>query len=340
MAKVLVTGANGFAGRSICKVLALHGYQVYALVRKISVHTQLFVNNPRITLLQGDLSSAEALFDLLEKNEIEHVIHSAAVVSDWGPKEIFYEVNVNGTRRLLEASRLAAIKNFLYISTIDVLDYKHGKHTVLSETTPYTSSGHPYQKTKLLGELAAVDSREYFKVVILRPAWLFGPGDKTLIPEIIHNLKQGFLLLPGKKDTYIPLLYVENFAFFVRNVLDRIDGLPSGTKMNLCDDAKITWRQFVTFFKPACNAKAVVVNIPYVLGYVASLLFENYHRLLGIKTRPMITRSSLSMVTSSLEVDSSSMKQHLDNGFLSFEKAMDRTVAWFNINYCLRKEVH
>ncbi|OGY45807.1 MAG: hypothetical protein A2744_01590 [Candidatus Buchananbacteria bacterium RIFCSPHIGHO2_01_FULL_44_11] len=335
MPKIFITGSTGFLGRYICQEFSQRGYEVFALTRKNSNKTALL--NNKVNIIEGDLDNEKTIYSCLRDNNIEQVIHAAAIVSDWGPRHIFHSINVRGTEKLLDACKRAKIKLFIYISTIDVMDYRR-HHQVLAESFPYTKSKHNYQWSKTIAEVKSLLASDYFKVVVLRPAWIFGEGDKTLFPEIIHTLKQGLLPLPGKRGVYIPLIYVRNLAKFIGDIVSQIESLPSSIKINVSDDVKITWKQLIEILRKNFNPRALVINVPYSLSYIVAVILELLYRLLNIKTRPTLTTGSLPMLASSMEIDTTLMKKFLKSPLIPFESAISSTLAWHKVNLVSRKK--
>ncbi|MET0387835.1 MAG: aminotransferase class III-fold pyridoxal phosphate-dependent enzyme, partial [Polyangiales bacterium] len=115
----LVTGATGFIGGHLAERLAREGYPVRCLVRPSS-DTRL-LDALGVELLEGDLTDATSLQRAAEG--CRYVVHSGAMVSDWGTQREIAAVNVLGTRHVLEAAARAGVERFIHVSTTDV--YRH-----------------------------------------------------------------------------------------------------------------------------------------------------------------------------------------------------------------------
>lgn len=334
MSKIFVTGTNGFLGGYVAEELNRRGHEVFGLIRK---HPDFLKVSNNIKLLVGDLNSKELIYSYLSQNNISIIIHTAALVSDWDSKSKFYETNVTGTENLLDAAKRANIKAFINISTIDVMHYSRKKHNILLELTDYTNSKHHYQRTKTIAEVRALELTSYFKVITLRPAWIFGPKDKILFPEIIRSLNSGILPFPGKGDAYIPLIYVENLTNFIADIVDEIHILPNTLKINLSDDTKITWMELINLLMKNFNPKSKIIHTPYFIAYIIAFIFQFFYHIFKIKNRPPLTTISLTMLTSSIEVNNGLMKKYSKTKRVPFEEAMRRTIEWFRVYHSVSK---
>jgi len=326
MKRIFVTGASGFLGSYICHALLERGYAVYGLVRELPSHENLIQS---VRYLEGSLDEKEKISSFLKENLLEMFVHTAAFVSDWGRKHIFYDTNLKGTENMLEASKEAGLKAFIHISTIDVMHYDRRGHHTLSELTNYSKSRYYYQNSKTLAEIKALEYSLYYKVVAIRPAWIFGPGDKTLFPEILKNLRQGFLLLPGKKNTYIPMVFAGSLSQFIVDLVDQIESLPNNLKINVADESAITWRELIDLLRKKFYPHAIVLNVPYRICFLLAVIIESLYKIFGIQKRPVLTTGSLPMVASSISVDRSLMKEFLILERPNFEETLQSTIRWY-----------
>jgi nucleoside-diphosphate-sugar epimerase len=207
---VLVTGANGFTGSYLCKHLAERGDNVRALVRATSKLDLL--KNLDVELVYGDLANGAIDNALAAKLKgVEVVYHIAATYRTEGvPKKYFWQVNVEGTRHILEAARRANVARFVHCSTVGVQG--EIKNPPATEEAPYRP-GDVYQESKMEGEQLA---RRFFQEhrlpgVVVRPVGIYGPGDTRFLKlfKFIYNRK--FRMLGSGRVLY-HLTYVEDLA--------------------------------------------------------------------------------------------------------------------------------
>jgi len=205
---VLVTGATGFVGSHLIKRLMADGYGVRALVRK---GRQIGGLDSRVEVVYGDIRDPLSLDGAVRG--IDMVYHTAALVREAGvPDHLFYEVNVMGTRHLLEISHRYGIRRFIHISTCGV----HGnvQNPPATEDSPFMPED-IYQKTKLEGERVVMDFRKKgLPTVIIRPTGVYGPGDRRLL-KLFRLIKERRFFMVGSGETLFHPVYID----------DLIDGL-------------------------------------------------------------------------------------------------------------------
>ena len=115
--RVFLTGATGFIGSHLIDRLVEDCYNLTALIRETSDLTFLPID--KITLHKGDLRDKNSLIDAMSDCNV--VIHAGAMTSDWGDKKEFYDINVNGTKNVLEAAKSNGINQILFISSTEYL---------------------------------------------------------------------------------------------------------------------------------------------------------------------------------------------------------------------------
>lgn len=191
--RVAVTGASGFCGGHTARAAADRGADVVCLGRRpgpVGRHVAWDATRD-----EPDLAGADI------------VIHLAAAVGDPadGPavEAAFHAVNVDGTRRLLDA---AAGRPVVWVSSSSVYDPRTGR-APLVEDDPVGGQLSAYGRTKAAGERVALAGG----AVVLRPRAVYGPGDPHLLPRLRRAVRAGRLLMPGP-DVRLSLTAVENLA--------------------------------------------------------------------------------------------------------------------------------
>ena len=121
MVKCFVTGATGFIGSHITRLLTEKGHDVDVLVRKTSSR-DLIEGLPVDTVI-GDITDPDSLFAGISE-DTEWLFHNAARMSDWGAKPRQWPINVGGTRNILEAARKKDIEQFIYTSSTALIRSK------------------------------------------------------------------------------------------------------------------------------------------------------------------------------------------------------------------------
>lgn len=214
--KVALTGASGYTGGHILKHLLARGDAVKALVREASVTRELRASGAEI--VTGRLGNAEDAQRLVEG--CDAVMHVAAVYRTAGHPDSYYrEVNVEGTRRLLEAALAAGARRFVHTSTVGV----HGdvKNPPIDETGPIAPSD-IYQETKAEADALA---REFgrthgLEVAIVRPAAIYGPGEARLL-KVFKGIARGRYAVVGTGRPHYHLVYIDDLVDGFLRALDR-----------------------------------------------------------------------------------------------------------------------
>jgi UDP-glucose 4-epimerase len=204
---ILVTGANGFVGQHLCKILNQRGMSPSALLRKRSPA----LNVKKQFVVEDFLKNSEWK-EILQG--IDVVIHTAGLAHVTGrPDEDYYAINTHTTEKLaLECAKLG-VKRFVYISSIYAIFGGHSNPCVLTLDSPCTPET-PYGKSKLLAEekLRTIEKKTGLEIVIVRPPLVYGPNALGNIRMLARAIKKGipfpFARVKNKRD----MVYVENLA--------------------------------------------------------------------------------------------------------------------------------
>lgn len=301
-----VTGANGFIGSNLVKRLVKEGYFVKALVRAPN-RADTLKDLPNVELIIGDITNELTYNYALKGTDI--VYNTAGVVTDWAPKKQYYDVHVLGLRKLLDAAVANKVRRFIHISTVAVLE-KNMRDIPVKDDSPFTKSKNYYDDSKLKGERLALQYalEKKIEVIAIRPAWVYGRGDTTLMPEIAYQTKKGSMVLVHNDHVFLPLVHVENLcdALILAASKDGVNG-----EAFLISDGEITWKELSDRIAEAVKGKKPTLIIPYKLAYAAGAIMETLGKLLGSKNRPLLTRTAAEMVGVSIIIDANKIRDQL-----------------------------
>ncbi len=302
--RVLVTGAAGLLGRSLVGRLLSRGYEVVALIHK----TKLDMDAPLLKQVIGDVTDITSLEKCM--HGVEVIFHVAGVVTDWAPEHLYYDVHVGGTKNILNVAKTYNINNIIYVSTIDI--FAHEKVRDINENSPFTHSRAPYRQSKLLAYKILLDeaAKTSIRPKILCPAWIYGPRDKIFIAEIIKQLKARSFMYIGKKDNFLPLVYADNLAGLMVDLI-KFDLRQKSSITFLVSDISMTWEEFI---KGICDLKQIPYpkfSLPYGIAYPLGYLMELLSQALGRKERPLLTRTAVETVGKSIKVDTTKIRHTL-----------------------------
>ena len=197
---IAITGASGHIGVNLCRFLVREGYSVRALIHKNSASLE----GIPIEKVRGDLMDLASLCAFVEDTDI--VFHAAGVISirRQGIKDVF-EINVNGTRNILTASKRASVKRVIHFSSIHAL-CQDPLDKILDETRPLAFNDRMgYSRSKAYAEKEVLDAvRQGLDAVILSPTAVVGPEDHepSLMGRALILMSLGKLpfLVPGGYD--------------------------------------------------------------------------------------------------------------------------------------------
>ena len=209
----LVTGAGGFVGGYMVRLLAEKGLRVRAMVRDASKATDLKALEG-VEVIEADLCDENSLAAAVEG--VVGVYHIAALFRQAGhPDAVFRAVNIDGTKKMLDASIAAGVRRFIHCSTVGVLG--HIDTPPADEKTPY-NPGDIYQETKMDGEKLALDYFRDGKMsgVVIRPAMIYGPGDERTL-KLFRMISKGKFFYVGKGMASVHWIDVRDLvhAFFL-----------------------------------------------------------------------------------------------------------------------------
>jgi len=210
--KILITGANGFIGSAVLKLLLNKGYEVRAMVRKGSDKRNF--SNLNTEVIEADLLDQPSLKRAVKG--CDHLFHIAADYRLWIPDpKNMYKTNVDGTKALMMAALEQSISKIVYTSSVAVLGV-HDDGTPADETTPSTlddMQGH-YKRSKYLAEesVKEIIKKESAPITIVNPSTPVGPGDIKPTPTGLIVLDTIQQRMPAYVDTGLNIVHVDDVA--------------------------------------------------------------------------------------------------------------------------------
>lgn len=184
---IAVTGGTGFVGRHVLGLLAASGQSVRALARRPEALSGL----AGVTAVEGSLSDTNALRHLCDGADA--ILHLAGAIS--GSATHMREVNLIGTRNLLQAADRTSAKRLVHVSS-------------LAAREPGLS---PYGATKAGGEQEVNAAARGISTLIIRPPAVYGEGDLATLP-LLKALTSGTAVLPGTAGARFSLIHAEDLA--------------------------------------------------------------------------------------------------------------------------------
>lgn len=284
MSDIFVTGGSGFIGGRLIERLCGEGHAVRALARSEAAASR--VRERGAEARAGDLSDTEAMRAGAEGCQI--AFHAAAHLGDWGTREEFERVNVQGTRNALEACSRAGVRRFVHVGTEAAL--MAGRPLVqVDESAPLRpDSPVLYSATKAKAELAVrAADRDGFETVVVRPRFVWGRGDTTLLPSMSAMVRAGRFAWIGTGSHLTATTHVENTVEGL--VLAARHGRP-GEAYFVSDGEPVVFREFVGELLETQGLRAPTRSIPKPVAAALAGAGELAWRLLPLPGRPPLTR--------------------------------------------------
>ena len=277
MAKVLVTGASGFTGSQLANELARRGNSVRALVRKTSDLKLLDQQHENLQLVYGDLRDEVSIDNAIAG--VDHVYHVGALYrvakhSD----QTYWDVNVGGTKHVLEASAKHDVSRVLHCSTIGV----HGgvDEIPANEDSAFSPSD-IYQITKLEGEkLASQAIQNGQPVSVVRPAGIYGPGDLRFL-KLFSMVKSGRFVMFGSGNTFMHMVFIDDLVHGMIQAVEHPDGV--GKTMILAGDEYVTLNKLVSLVAAATTSPHRTWKLPMWPLMAAATMCEFACKPVGIE---------------------------------------------------------
>lgn len=321
----LVTGASGFLGSHVARLLAERGDRVRVLLRPTS-DTKLLDGLP-VERVSGDLREPASLDQALV--DVSSVYHVAADYRLWvrEPREI-YASNVQGTRNLLEAARRARVSKFIYTSTVGTLAVPQGE-SLPDESTATTLDemiGH-YKRSKWLAEQEARNALAAgLPVIIVNPTTPVGPGDAKPTPtgRIIVDFLNG--RMPAYVDTGLNFIAVEDAA--AGHLLAAERGRIG--ERYILGGENLTLKQAVDIVARVSGRPAPRMRIPHVVALAAAHANSALSRLTG--REPRIPLDGVRMARHSMFVNTAKARRELGFSPGPVAAALERAVRWYEAN--------
>ncbi len=322
--RIVVTGATGFIGCQLAQILARLGHDVVATGRAAST-----VETARLERLQkagvrvdvGSLLDPGFAATLSKASEI--VIHLAAAQHEGNvPDSYFRDINVGGTRLLLEAAIGAGTRRFVYGSTIGVYGAASDQElTELSATRPENI----YAATKLEAEQVVSAHSSQIETCIGRISETYGPGDFRLL-KLFRAIDRGAFVVLGSGENVRQVIYVDDLAACLLRAAEHPGAV--GQTFVFAGSEVMTTNAMVAQIAVALGRRPPRVRIPVWPFRAAAAVLEGTLRPLGIQ--PPLTQRRLDFFTKSFMFSTAKYREVL--GFVprvSFAEGAAATADWY-----------
>src|SRR3954451_15320639 len=301
-----VTGGSGFIGGRLIDRLGSEGWSVRALARsdRSAESVRLLGAEP----VRGDIAQVDSVRE--GASGCTHAFHAAAHVGDWGPRAAFVRDNVLGTRNALAGCATAGVGRFVHVGTEAAL--LAGQPLVNADESLPLRPDSPslYPSTKALAEQAVRQANRpgEFETVVVRPRFVWGPGDTTIVPSLVKAVKSGQFRWIGGGRHKTSTTHVDNVAEGLWLGATKGAG---GAAYFVTDGEPVVFRDFVTRLLETQGLEAPDGGLPLPIARAVAAAGEAAWRALPLPGAPPVTRMTLWVSSLECTIDISRARSDL-----------------------------
>ncbi len=324
--KALVTGGGGFLGSALVRALLSRGDQVRQIARNAYPELEALGAEG----VRGDITDAAATAKACAGVDV--VFHTAAKAGGWGDPKEFEAINITGTDHVIAGCRAAGVKALVHTSSPSVV-HRHADIEGADESLTYAThfTAH-YPRTKAISEQHALASG--LPVIALRPHFIWGPGDRHLLPRLLDRARAGRLRQVGSRDVKTDTVYIDNCVdahlLAAEKLLARSDSKPEAKVYFVSDDAPIGVWSMANRLLAAAGAPGVGKPVPAWLAYGLGATLEGVHALFGLEREPLMTRFAASELSHAQWYRIDAIKRDLGyRAKVSIDEGLTRVAEWY-----------
>src|SRR5438132_9427850 len=325
----LITGATGFVGGHLAEACAGRGHKVRTIAR-VGSDTAL-LDRIGAEIIRGDILDAQAVRQAVDGADV--IIHCAAKVGDSGPVDEYRTVNVEALQGILEACKGKPLSRFVHLSSLGVYEARHHHGTDESEPLPTTHLD-GYSQSKVEADQLALEYQRKHGVplVVLRPGFVYGPRDRTVLPRLIKRMTNGKVHYLGGDQRALNTIYIGNLIEAVFLAVEKPEAV--GQVYNLTDGEAVTKRRFFEAVADGMGLPRSKQILPrWLAAIVARILERRMRRAVARGQQPLITPAQFKFLLLNLDFSIEKAKREL--GYrprFNFDQGMRETLAWYKQN--------
>jgi nucleoside-diphosphate-sugar epimerase len=269
--KYVIIGGSGFVGSFLIKEL------IDCNVRNIDKNPSPFFNN--ITEIGDIRFSNQINFN----KEFETVVLLAAEHrDDVSPISLYYDVNVQGTRNVLDKMDEFCIKNLIFTSSVAVYGLNKNNPDESHIHDPFNHYGKSkWEAEKVIKEWYEKDPNGK-SVTILRPTVIFGERNRGNVYNLLKQISSGKFMMIGKGQNKKSMAYVGNVVAFIK---DKLEKKETGYQVfNYADKPDFNMNELVSVIEQKMNLNIPRISIPYFIGMIGGYCFDIFSKITGKKT--------------------------------------------------------
>jgi len=327
----LITGGTGFIGSRLALACAARAKKVRVLAQRNTPAERQNcqeLEQHGITIVEGSVTDRAAVARACDGVDV--IYHLAAAQHEANvPDKHYYDVNVEGTRNLLEAAVRAGVRHFVHGSTIGV--YGIGRNAPIQDDSPLQPDN-IYGKTKLEGEKVVRQFFDKLPIAIVRISETYGPGDRRLL-KLFHGIQKGRFVHIGNGQNLHHLVYIDDLIEGLR--LAATEEAAVGNTFVLAGPKAVTTKEIIQSICRATNVSVPRVRVPLWPLMATAVAMEGIMRPLGIQ--PPLHRRRMNFFVKSFQFSCDHARKLL--GYeprIEVEEGILRTHEWYQQMNLLR----
>ena len=303
MPTAFITGGSGFVGGALIERLRSEGWDVHALARSERAATR--VRELGAEPVMGDLDDRDAMRAGADGCEV--AFHAAAKVKDWGDPADFERLNVRGTQNVIDACRDAGVRRLVHVGTEAALMVGQPLINVDESTPLRPDSTALYSSSKAKAEQLVRDAGG-LETVVVRPRFVWGRGDTSLLPTIIEMVASGRFRWIGGGGQLSATTHIDNT---VEGLWLAATKAPAGSVYFVTDGEPAVFREFLTELLATQGVTVPGRSVPAGVARVAAAASERIWRLLKRPGPPPLTRFAVWVSSQECTIDISRAEREL-----------------------------
>ena len=320
--KIFITGGTGFIGIELVKRLEKTEHKLCCLVRKTS--NVRLLKGMRVNLVWGDVTDKNSLLPGMEG--CDWVINLANVYSFWEPdKRLFTQVNVEGTRNIMESALQTGISKMIHVSTVVI----YGK----PQDIPFTEESEvgsvrfgEYSRTKYMGDLIAWEyyQKRGLPLVVIYPAAVLGPGDPKATGKYLQNLLHRRLPATVFDDSFFTFVHVKDVAEAIVRAVEKENNI--GQKY-IIGKHQLTFGEINRMVSEISGVPLPKIHMPDYLAVINAHLLTWIADL--IKKPPLwgMAIDQIRVMKEGVRADGSKGERELGITYTPIRNALEETIA-------------
>jgi nucleoside-diphosphate-sugar epimerase len=254
------------------------------------------------------------------------------LVSDWASAREIAQINVDGTKNVVDAARHEGVERLVHFSTTDVYGYPGTARVDESHVSARFANWYSQTKRDAEAEVRRAAANGRLEAVILRPATVYGPHSRDVVGEMAKAIRGGNMLLVAGGQAVAGLCYIDNLVDAAVLAMT-CDGVAAGEAFNVTDGLDVTWKQFANALADGLGCPPVRWTMPYWAASGLGFSLEHGYRLLRrttrLRTRPLLSRQAVHVL--GINQDFSNRKARELLGWepaVGYEAGLQATLEW------------